>query len=171
MKRLLCLLLPFSLMAVPAQVVVIPNAETSVEGEALSLKGRERAVALDPFFQGTPSVLFFGLPVAIFANESTKETVSSLAKAIEVSITDDFVSSQALTKEILTNPDYEGRMVLACLPQEEIAEFAKMLGAKKAPKKWSKDSHDRVWIITFDEKEKIVFNDLPQKLLFGDSEK
>jgi len=171
MKRLLLLLLPLSLMAVPAQVVIIRNAETSSESDALSLKGRERAVALDPFFQGTPSVLFFGLPIAIFANESTKETVSSLANAIDVPVTDHFVSTKELSKEILTNPDYEGRMVLACLPQDQIAEFAKMLGAKKAPKKWSKDSHDRVWTITFDEQEKIVFNDLPQKLLFGDSEK
>jgi hypothetical protein len=171
MKRLLFLLLPLSLLAAPAQIILIRNAETSPDQTALSLKGRLRSIALAPFFQGAPSVLFYGLPIAIFAGEESKETVASLSDAIDVPVSEKFRTPQALANELLTNPDYEGRMVLVCWPHEQMAELAGRLGAKKAPKKWSNDSFDRLWTLTFDDKDKVVFNDLPQKLLYGDSEK
>jgi hypothetical protein len=171
MRRLLLLFLPLSLLAVPAQVILIRNGETSADHMTLSLKGRERATALVPFFQGTPSVLFYGLPAAIFAPESSRETVACLSDALGVPVTQTPRSSQLLANELLTNPDYEGKMILVCCPQEQIVDLATKLGAKKAPKKWSKDAFDRLWTITFEDKEKIAFNDLPQKLLYGDSDK
>jgi hypothetical protein len=171
MKQLLYFLLPLSLLAVPAQVILIRNAESSPDSSALSLKGRERAMALDPFFQGTPSVLFYGLPTAIFAHESSKETVTYLSSAINIPVLEDCSNAGELANELLNNPDFEGKMVLVCWPQEQLADLATKLGAKKAPKKWSKDSFDRLWTITFDERDKVVFNDLPQKLLYGDSAK
>jgi len=171
MKRLLFLLLPLSLLAAPAQIILIRNAETSPDQAALSLKGRLRSTALAPFFQGAPSVLFYGLPIAIFAGEESKETVATLSNEIGVPVSEKFRTPQALANELLTNPDYEGRMVLVCWPHDQLVELAGRLGAKKAPKKWSNDSFDRLWTITYDEKEKVVFNNLPQRLLFGDSEK
>jgi hypothetical protein len=171
MKRLLLLLLPLSLLALPAQVILIRNAEHTPDSDALCLKGRERATALNPFFQGTPSVLFYGLPIAIFAVDACKETVISLSDAINVPISEAFSSPKTLARELLTNPDYEGKMVLVCQPHDQMVELATRLGAKKVPKKWVKDSFDRLWVITFDEQGKVVFNDLPQKLLYGDSEK
>ncbi len=172
MRRLLPLfLLPLSLLAVPAQVILIRNAELTSDCHTLSLKGRERAMALDPFFQGTPSVLFYGPPSAIFAQKSSKETMAYLSKSIKVPVNVEFTNVSDLADELLANPDYEGKMVLVCWPGEEIGDLATKLGAKKAPKKWAKDSFDRLWTITFEEKDKIAFNDLPQKLLFGDSAK
>ena len=171
MKQLLYFFLPLSLVAVPAQVILMRNAETSADSGTLTLKGRERAVALDPFFQGNPSVLFYGLPAAIFSSESSKETVEHLSNVINVPVTDEFSSAEELAGHLLTNPDFEGKMVLVCWPEEQLATLAANLGAKKAPKKWSKDSFDRLWTISFEEKEKIVFNDLPQKLLYGDAAK
>lgn len=171
MKRLLSFLLPLSLLAVPAQVILIRNAETSPDSDTLSLRGRQRAVALSPFFQGTPAVLFHGLPVAIFAPDSGKETVSYLSNDLEVPVYEHLTEPRSIAKEIMTNPDFEGRMVLVCLPYDKMTDLAKQLGAKKTPKKWPQDTFDRFWTITFDEKDQVTFNNQPQKLLFGDSEK
>jgi hypothetical protein len=171
MKQLLYFFLPLSLVAVPAQVILMRNAETSPESGALTLKGRERAIALDPFFQGNPSVLFYGLPAAIFSDESSKETVAHLSNVINVPVSEDFSNAKELAEHLLSNTDFEGKMVLVCWPEEQLPALAAKLGVKKAPKKWSKDSFDRLWTISFEENKKIVFNDLPQKLLYGDSGK
>jgi len=172
MNRLFFLFLcPLALLATPAQVILMRNAEVSQESSALSLKGRQRAKALEAFFQGTPAVLSFGLPAAVFAVDESQETVSYLSKAIHVPVTQAFTSSEELTEELLHNPDYEGKMVLVCWPQEEIASLATKLGAKKTPKTWTPDAFDRLWILTFDETDKVTFNNLPQKLLYGDSSK
>lgn len=171
MKRLFFLFLPLSLMATPAQVLLMRHAETSQDSSSLTLKGRERATALDPFFQGNPTTLFYGLPTAIFAKDYCKETVAPLSKAIHISITDHYSTTKALSSEILTNPDFEGKMVLVCTTAEEMVDLAKLLGAKKAPKKLAQNAYDRLWAITFEDNEKIAFNDLPQKLLYNDSDK
>jgi hypothetical protein len=165
------MLLPLSLLAAPAQIILMRHAEISSDNDALSLKGRQRAMALEPFFRGHPSVLFHGLPSAIFASHISKETVEPLAASLNMSVQDTFQDPQALADELLTNPDYEGKMVLVCLPNNHLPGLVKMLGIQKGPKKWGANSYDRLWTLTYNDKDQVSFNDLPQKLLYGDSEK
>jgi len=176
MKRFLILLLPTILFAAPAQVILIRHAETPEGTNSLSLKGRERAAAFVPFFNSTPEANFYGLPTAIFAPSDApdaKQTVQLLSDKIAVPLTNTYLIKQVdqLSQEILTNPDYEGHMVLVCTRQEQIPALAAKLGAKKTPKKWDADSYDRMWILTFSDAGEVTFKNLPQKLLFGDDSK
>jgi hypothetical protein len=168
MKRLIFLILPTLLCAAPAQVILMTHAESSED--VLSLKGRMRAAALAPFFKGAPEVNFNGPPSAIYAtSELAAHTLEPLSVDLEVPISMYRSSPENLALEILTNPDFEANTVLVCRPASDLPTLAKKLGAKKAPKSWSSDSHDRIWIISYNETGEISFQNISQKLLYGDS--
>lgn len=170
MKRFLSLFVSCSIFAMPAQVILITHAEPTPSESTLSLRGRERAAAYIPFFKGSPDVNFNGLPSAIFASSHlTALTVQPLASDLEIPVNSRHTSTTDLAQEILTNPDYEGHTVLICRPAAEIPTLAKALGVKKHPKKWSEESHDRLWVVSFNELGEASFQNLPQKLLYGDS--
>jgi hypothetical protein len=163
----------------PAQVILIRHAEKPPEGEELSERGKERAWALAPFFQGRPEVLRFGTPVAIYGQRPKKSTssvrpvdpVPPLADALQMQVNVEFTRKgyQALADDILTNSAYAGRMVLVCWEHTAIPDLARALGASQAPSQWHGKSFDRLWIITYPPEGKVAFEDLPQKLLFGDA--
>lgn len=180
MKRAFFLLVPFFLFATPAQVILMRHAENVPSSKNLSLRGRERANAFVPFFQGSPTVLSYGLPAAIFAAAPSYEdpsprsiqTVLPLCKELSLSLMDHFTArqTQQLADELLNNSDYEGKMVLVCWPHEQLPLIAQLLGAKKAPAKWADETYDRLWVLDFKEEE-VSFKNIPQKLLFGDAPK
>jgi hypothetical protein len=161
----------------PAQVILIRHAEKPAEGDGLSLKGQQRAAALVPYFLGTPEVLQYKTPVAIYAQKSTKgrpslrpvQTVQGLADTLKLTLIqyphDDFAK---MVQEIDSRPEYEGKMVLICWEHHAIPDIARAFGAKDAPGKWHGESFDRIWVLTFQD-DKTTFRDLPQKLMFGDA--
>ncbi|HEY7310182.1 MAG TPA: hypothetical protein VH643_12540 [Gemmataceae bacterium] len=163
----------------PAQVIIIRHAEKPDEGNHLSLKGRERAAALVPYFQGRPEVLKYKTPVAIYAqgakNEDSShrpvETVKGLTRALKLEIIDKYTHDEypKMVAEILATKEYDGRMVLICWEHKVIPDMAKEFGVKNAPGKWHGDIYDRTWVITFPPEGKPSFENLPQKLMFGDS--
>jgi hypothetical protein len=158
-----------------------PPAEKPDDGNELSLAGRERAAALVPYFLGNSELINFGPPVAIYAQSQKKqtssvraiETVHPMADAIHVKIDESFSRDEfkSMVDEIKHKQKYDGRMVLICWEHKVIPEIASAFGADDAPEKWHGDVFDRVWIITFRPNEKPLFKNLPQRLLFGDSEK
>ncbi len=166
--------------AEPAQVIIIRHGEKPhPEGHDLSLKGRERAAALAPYFMKDPDVLDFGPPVALYAqtrpNESSLgrpiETVTPLAEALHLKINDSFKRDdfKDMMKEIKHEKKYEGHTVLICWEHHKIPDIAAAFGADDAPKKFH-DVYDRTWVLTFKDGE-CTFENLPQKLMFGDSNK
>lgn len=175
MKSVLLFLIPAFVFAFPAQVVLIRHAEKNGVEEVLSLKGRERAMALVPFFNGNPKVLSYGVPAAVFAAPlaRTIQTVKPLVEDMNISLIDTFAKSQLqpLASEILSNPDYEGKMIVVCWSHADLPQIASLLGVKKLPKAWSEETYDRLWVLNFDEMGNVTFKDLPQKLLYGDSPK
>jgi phosphohistidine phosphatase SixA len=180
MKSVLFFLVPVLLFAAPvfaapAQVVLIRHAEKQDAGEVLSLKGKERAMALVPFFNGNPKVLSYGFPAAVYSAPMTRaiQTVKPLAESMKIAIVDKFSNSQIqpLVSDVLNNPDYEGKMVVICWSHKDMPRMASLLGAKKPPKTWSEEAHDRLWVLNYDEEGNVTFKDLPQKLLYGDSPK
>ena len=170
-----------SAYADPAEVILIRHAEKPPTGNALSPRGRERAAALAPYFQSTPEVLDFKLPVAIYAQRPKNatssirpiETVQPLADAIHLKINTTFVRDdfQSMVDEIRHKPEYEGHMVLICWEHKVIPEIAHSFEADGAPKTWPDETYDRTWIIKFEAGKKPTFVDLPQRLMYGDSEK
>ncbi len=170
-----------SLWAMPSQIILIRHGEKTPPGTYLSLKGRQRAAALVPTFLGSPSLLHYGPPAAIYVMKSGKsapavrwaQTVISLADELNIPLQNQYNrrETEQMVKEIREMEEYEGKMVLICWSHGELPSIAAQFGAKKAPKKWSGDTYDRFWILTFEENGEVLFEDLPQKLLYGDSAK
>jgi hypothetical protein len=182
----LCLALTFTASVVfgqPATVMIIRHAEKPDEGHCLSVRGWQRAAALVPFFVGELSDECgdpepgFGKPAAIYAQKSDAEhksrrpfeTVQALAVALKLDIKgfahDDF---KAMIREIQGMPAYAGKLVLICWEHHAIPDLAEALGVDDPPD-WPGHSFDRVWVIKRrDGKAKL--HDVPQKLLYGDTD-
>jgi hypothetical protein len=162
----------------PTQVIIIRHAEKPPSGDDLNAKGRMRAAALVPYFLEAPEVLEFKTPVAIYAQKSTEShkslrpvnTVKELAKALKQELVQyPREDAMVMVKDIMSKKEYEGRMVLICWSHTGIPDMAKAFGAKEVPE-WPGSVYDRNWVITFD-KGTVNFKNVPQKLMFGDSEK
>jgi hypothetical protein len=170
-----------SARARPAEVILIRHAEKPATGNELNQKGRERAAALVAYFLESPELLEFKTPAAIFAPLPSREgssvrasqTVTPLARALRMQINLSFRKDQtaALAREILTDPRFDGRMVLVCWEHKVIPDIAKALGAPAAPDKWHGEAFDRTWVIKYGPDGTASFQNLPQRLLFGDSAK
>lgn len=121
----------------------------------------------------------FPTPQSIIATARSKhsqrpiETVTPLAIALKLHINDRFADKDAdikeMTEAILNNYSFAGEIVLISWHHGKIPAIAKALGIAKPPK-WDGKIFDRVWQITF-AKGKATLADLPQQLLYGDSEK
>jgi hypothetical protein len=165
--------------AKPARVIIIRHAEKPEEGNELSLKGRERAAALVPYFLETPGLLKDMPLAAIYAQGPKKDgssirsiqTVKGLADARKLTIIDKYTRDEfpEMFAEIRKDPAYEGKTVLICWEHKAIPDIAKAFGADDAPDRWHGSAYDRTWIITFKPDGKLTFQNLPQKLMYGDS--
>lgn len=173
-----CLYVSAPALAQPAEVIIIRHGEKPPTGDELSQQGRERAAALVPYFLGREEVLRFKTPAAIYAQAPKKEgsslrplqTVQGLADALKLEVVQKYTHDDfpKMVDEIRANPAYKGKMVLICWEHHVIPEIAHALGAKDAPKKFH-DVYDRTWILTFKGGDKVTFEDVPQRLMYGDS--
>lgn len=170
--------------AVPARVVLIRHAEKISDAELdLSPRGFERADALPKFIEDK-----FGFPIAIFpmmpkqedgADVSSRRSVQTVlplandlqARAIPFYFRAEYTrnKTEKMVKEIKSNPNYDGKLVLICWQHEKLSEIARELGVKKV-KDWNSSVFDRAWVIDFSPKGKVTdFQDVAQNLLSGDS--
>ncbi len=165
----------------PAQIIVIRHAEKPDDPENvhLSLKGRQRAMALVPYLTETPELAAHGLPAALFATSAQKlgrslrpqETLEPLAKMLNLPLRTPFQNKEyeLLARYVTTNADFRGKTVVICWVNEYMPELLESLGANNlSRKKWKSGSFDRTYLIQY-HNQNITFLDLPQKLLFGDS--
>jgi hypothetical protein len=186
MVLLVCLGGVGTLQAGPAQVIIIRHAEkppdeTAPGGNLLSLKGKQRAAALVPYFLGTPDVLEYKTPVAIYAQRPKKDsssrraldTVQGLATALKLPVLQKYTREEfpQMVGDILARKEYDGKMVLICWEHKVIPEMARAFGASGASDVWPGRAFDRTWIITIQRDGTRAFKDLPQRLMYGDSEK
>ena len=175
--------------AAPAQIILIRHAEKPEVGAELNAQGQKRAQALVKFFKTNPAVTAHGTPAAIYAaapkNEDSSvrsiQTVTPLANALRVQINTDFTRGQAnkLTRDIMENPAYDGRLVLICWQHTKLVEVALTLAEynnsstavhNSIPLVWPDEAFDRVWILDLAPSGKVFsFKNLPQHLLPGDS--
>ncbi|MDR3606405.1 MAG: histidine phosphatase family protein [Oligoflexia bacterium] len=146
--------------ATPAQVLIIRHGEKPDSGSGLSDLGQERAQALVSYFENDTQVTRFGTPAAIYAMAPTNGdtaglrpvlTVTPLAQALGLSILDSYAQKdvQPLAQDILSKPEYDGKMVLICWEHHMIPAIAAALGVQPQPDAWGKDVYDQVWEIDF----------------------
>jgi hypothetical protein len=145
----------------PARIILIRHAEkpTNPENPHLSRAGVKRAGQLASFITTNPAMTRFGVPVAVFATETTQhdngqrtqETVAPLAKALKLPVQTPYLGKDyaELAKLILANRAYAGKTVLICWNHEEIPQLAAALGVSPAPAKWKGSVFDQVYIISY----------------------
>ena len=165
----------------PAQILVIRHGEKPgdpcVENEAdspdLSIKGQERAAALA-----------FNLPAAfgkidhLFATQKSKhsdrpvETITPLAAALNLKINSDYADGdfETIAAHILGHPKYSGERILICWHHGKIPQLAAALHVANPPSPWPCGVFDRVWIIDYEAGGSAVLRNVPQQLLYGESD-
>lgn len=165
--------------AAPAQIMIIRHAEKPPKGESLSTKGRERAAAFAPFFMETKELLIHGTPIAIYAMKPAKadlserpiETVTPLAEALKLTINQTYERDdyKRMVDEIMNNLSYHEKSVLICWDHSVIPEIARAFKAFQSPNRWQPEIFDRTWLITSGVNGKVTFQNLPQRLMYGDT--
>lgn len=165
--------------AQPAQVILIRHAEQAKSGEELSIKGKERAAALAPYFLWTEEYMRFGAPIALFAvNTSTEDrcfcsqqTLAPIAYYLNSTVQHPVVDKEfrLLAEGILKDPNYINRTVIVSWNHTFIPQFAHVLGAESVPASWPEDVYDRVWLITLQEKGPAELKIIDQSLMYGDA--
>ncbi len=167
----------------PDRVLLIRHAEKPPDdamSASLSPQGQRRAQALPELFRKSaahPNPL--PTPEFIFATKNSKhshrpvETVTPLARALGLALSTDIADEDfaRLAAELLGKPKYAGKTVLVCWHHGTLPELARKLGAADAPDHFKGSAFDRVWQITYDARGRAAFQDLPQRLLPGDSTK
>ncbi len=170
-------LFQYTIEAAPAQVIIISHAEKSLNGPSLSQRGRERAAAYVPYFLETKELLKAGLPSAIYAIKSSKEsapyaidTILPLADALKLAVNDRFAREdyKNMVQSVMHDPNLDGKSVLICWDPQFIPEIAREFKALLTPCKWHSNVTDRVWLIAIAPSGKTTFTNIPQRLLFGD---
>jgi phosphohistidine phosphatase SixA len=162
----------------PRMVMIIRHAEKPDETDGakdpnLSKQGFLRADALAKVIPE-----HFTRPDFLIATKPSKgsnrpvETITPLSKAIHEEIEATFKDAEydQVAHQVLTDPKFDGKVVLIAWHHGKIPELAQALGVKNAPAKWDPQVFDRVWQITY-ENGVANWKDLPQKALPGDAEK
>ncbi len=151
----------------------------------LSVKGWERAYALAPFFEKKHENMPYAPPSALFCPSISKkhpslrplQTLTPLAGKLQMKIQQLYEPEEyaKLAQKIMSDPLYDGKVVLISYQHQWIPSLARAFGADMAPHNWNGSVFDRVWVIQFDQKSEtpkiIHFENRPQQLLYGDSEK
>ena len=157
----------------PARILLFRHAEKPTDDKSdpnLNERGYSRAGAIPPFYYSV-----FKNADRIYATANTPsskrpyETALPLANAYNVKINDNYGKDQYgnLAKDLFNDSTMQGKTVVIFWHHGELANFVQALGGPKVDK-WSKKVYDRVWSLTYNDG-KVLFEDLPQRLLFGDS--
>lgn len=145
----------------PAQIILIRHAEKPDDPDDphLSQAGLKRAERLVSFITTSRAMKKFGVPVATFATQTTKdhhgvrtqETLAPLARALKLRVQTPCHGKDyaELAKLVLKNPAHANRTVVICWNHEEISELTAALGVKPEPPKWKDSVFDLVYIISY----------------------
>lgn len=164
--------------AMPSALVLLRHGEKPAQGDGLSAQGWARAQALPVFFRTRPEVTRFGAPAALFAmapsgpggSVRAVETLRYVSAAFGVPVQSQFVRDdiQALVNLIVQDHSLDGRLVVICWEHQVLGEIAGLLGVRPQPS-YDGASFDRAWILTPTPTGKMNFEDVPERVLPGDS--
>ncbi|MEI7529679.1 MAG: histidine phosphatase family protein [Elusimicrobiota bacterium] len=171
-----------SAQAAPAQVILIRHAEKPAYGAGLSAQGFQRAQALVGFFRSyeAPAAVYAMAPKHEDSSVRAIQTVTPLAQALGLTLNTEFTRGQKhkLVNAIMAAPEYEGRLVLVCWEHDALVDIAEEFAVYGGPGQqaqpaipsyWAASVFDRAWVLNFAGGKLISFEDIPQRLLPGDS--
>lgn len=146
--------------ATPKAVIIIRHAEKiNDESTGLSELGKKRAEYLVHFVNSNTELKNLGSISHIFAASPKHETSSlrsiqtaaPLEKSLNIKMNIDYTKDQVgkLSKEVLTNPKFNNKVIFIVWAHAKIAKLAEKLGADTAPKEWDDQDYDHVWILKY----------------------
>lgn len=160
--------------AAPLKVILVRHGEEPLgdEGRELSEVGWARARGLSQLFAGESITRLVALKPhkkkgSIRSIQTLQPISETLGLTVESPYTRDEVSD--LVQMLSSDSQYDGQVVLVAWQHETLADVAHELGADEAPAKWGK-VFDRYWVLEFTDGRVSSFQNLPQRLLDGDSE-
>ncbi len=166
-----------NLLATPKNVIITRHGEKVFPGGfCLSQQGLERASALSYYFSETqkyniPPIthVFAAYKWAPHPYIRNQQTCQPIADHLKLPLNISFTDSQLkeLSHEILTNPKYNDATVLMCWEHVHIRPLVMAFGGED-PGYWPANVYDQVYMLTFNEKGKPVFQKFLQSLMFGD---
>ncbi len=139
--------------------------------------GRARAAKLAAFFAdpqfGTIAGIYAMAPKDVGGSLRAIQTVAPLAATLNITVNQDFTRKKTgkLARAILANPDLNDKTVVIAWEHQFIPDIVAAFGWSGDVGKWSGDVYDRVWILDFVGNTVTSFEDIPQHLMPGDSEK
>lgn len=168
-------------LAAPARIYLLRHAEKPLDDENphLSAKGKKRALALVDLLggKGAPrfrrvNKIFAAVPNRAGGSLRSIETMTPLSRTLEISIDRTYSkeTTSALARTLLRDEAFDGAVVAIAWPRDEIPELAETLGIPDPPA-WPKETFDRVWAFSFDDRGHGQMADLPMRLLPGDSDR
>ncbi len=167
-----------TLLAMPAQILLIRHGEKPDQGNELSQQGWLRAKALPNLFLKRTDFSTYGLPAVFYAMSPSKlggsvraiQTVKFASEQFHVPVETRFTRDQVseLVANIKNDQSLNGKMIVICWEHKVLLDIAAQLGVKQNLS-WPSEQYDRVWNLTFDNQGKLKkFQDLPQRLLPSD---
>ncbi len=168
-----------NVFAIPAQVEIIRHGEKPTTGNTLTQQGYERAAALAPFFEYTPSLtpdaVYAAAPDSQDGSLRSIETCTPTAKALNLSLNTNYQHKNytQMVKDIMSDPSLQGKTVLICWTHGDIPAIAAAFGVSPQPPKWKGTIFDQMYVIQFNTSSGAVssFQIVPQQLLYGDDTK
>lgn len=183
MKHILVIFLLFAnqiTYALPKTVIILRHGEETNDEKNpnLSAKGEARAKALSYLFKRGQSLEQYTHPSFLFAAGQKKSTSSlrsfqtlvPLSQELNLQINASFEKDQTqkLAQLLLTNKQYDQKVIMIAWSHKFIKDLVKSLGYSKA-KDWPSKTFDRLWVLNYNGQKNIKFQDLPQKLFPDDS--
>lgn len=178
----LIILLSANCFAIPKRIIIVRHGDKlpqELSGQALSVKGHVRAIALAFYIlkkYGEPDYLIATDPSDKKEKNSSireLETLAPLANMLQekhpdfnVEISHPYESSDYsnLAKEILEKEKYNNKTVLICWSHGKIPDLAVKLGIRNRPNDWDDNDFDSVYELYYDESgEMKEFNILHQQ--------
>ncbi|HEY4101797.1 MAG TPA: hypothetical protein VGM20_13065 [Gemmatimonadales bacterium] len=152
---------PLAAQAGPARIIIVRHGEKPGDSRNphLSPAGVKRSHDLVTFITTTPAIRDGGLPVAIYATQTThdadgqrtQETVAPLAHQLGLAVRTPYHGSEPvkLARAILHDKSLAGKTILICWNHEELPQLEAALGARPLSRKWKSSNFDEVDVITY----------------------
>jgi len=165
-------------MGYPKEILILRHAEkpADVSNENLSVKGYERAAALAYYMPNA-----FGSIDHIFAagvghkshSERPRETITPLAERLGIKVHHKYLKYeyQEMVNHIFDDDKYTNTTIAIAWQHTDIEAIATAFGAEKVPtSKWAGKCFDLVWKLTYDGNKGYTLAQIPQLLMYGDSD-
>ncbi len=180
---LLSILFTLPTLALPKAIVLLRHAEKPEDSNDpnLSPRGWERARALPRIFTENAELKKLGPPDFLFGAGQEKvtsavrsiQTLQYVGEIFKLNVHQNYKRDSYLNliHDINTNTLFDEKIVVICWQHEILTDFLNGFGIPRKIK-YPKKIFDRIWLVTYDKTandKKVIFKDMPQLLLDGDS--